>query len=216
MTLDEEKEKARYIHNLGIKKLIIDKLVFGLVVVILGFIASMFIENYKNKLALYIEDHRSQLISDRFFVQKKYEAVTKIWDAHSDMLYNFDRFAYKHNDNLPQNYAVKYKESIINAMNLNNELQCLMSTGFDKKAHRYIALHLGVHKNDFSNWRNYGPFLESMSFRFLNELKKEVGLKYDEKSLTFKIDYRSLEDQNQRSIIEYLDDHHKKWLALQK
>ena len=67
MNLDEEKEKARFVYRLELRKIIVDKMLFGVILVIFGMITNILIENY-----------RSDLTKDQFLLEERLNAIKNI------------------------------------------------------------------------------------------------------------------------------------------
>jgi hypothetical protein len=162
--ISQEKEKAKYIHRLEVRRLILDKVLFGIVLIAIGLMANMFIEQY-----------RSNLTEQRFFLVKKYQAVEEIRKAYGELFeltdsYTLDVTAYV----LPEDYRSSFKQSIDNLTLIYNKWNMLLPKEFNDEINYHVWLYLGVFYKDIANFRKgkYGDITQHRLF--LNDLHEQL------------------------------------------
>ena len=100
MDIDLEKEKARYAYKLEMRKLVIDKVLIGIIVAVVGWQINIAFERYKNQLG-----------TERFLLEKRLEAVSAVRNTYSqlhDMYIDLTTADTKGKIHLPNDYKQKY------------------------------------------------------------------------------------------------------------
>jgi hypothetical protein len=100
MDLNDEKEKAKFIYGLELRKLVLDKCLFGLIIVLLGVLANVAFERY-----------RSSLNEQRFLLEKRLEAIANIKAAFEEVIDLWDEYTLGEAE-LPSDYKIRYKKSV--------------------------------------------------------------------------------------------------------
>lgn len=82
MDLQDEKEKAKYQFRLDLSKLIIDRLVIGVGLLAVGFVANG-----------WLEDHKSRLAADRWISERQLQAIDRLREAYAEVTAQFFRLS---------------------------------------------------------------------------------------------------------------------------
>src|SRR5712692_7139337 len=135
--IDAEKEKARYVHRLEVRKLIIDNLFLGLILFALAFVANMAIERY-----------RSESTREAFLLQKRLEAVSAVRAAYAQMFDNFDSFTLNREGSRPRDYRERYSKSISAFALSQDRWSTLLSPEFNAQLDFHLWAHLAFLARD--------------------------------------------------------------------
>ena len=102
MNLNDEKEKATFVHKLEIRKLYIDRFLFIATFIFIGGIANFLVEKY-----------RSDLAQDRFLIERQLEAITDIKASYEKLRIFFDHNTIDINEHkLSDNDNLQYANEI--------------------------------------------------------------------------------------------------------
>jgi hypothetical protein len=205
-----EIEKAEFEHKLKVRQIILDKMLWGVVVIILGITANIVLERYK-----------ANLTNEKFFIEKKFDAVLNIQDAFSELLGKFERFTLTDERfGLPKDYSQIYADSLSNFVIKLNKSHLLLSEDFKQCAQYFIFIFSGFNQKDISKCRNYREFAYDVSGWFNEALLRELGFKstfekgdYQFKGLEFKLTHRV---DREIGTAKFLDDEFDKWQKWQK
>ena len=199
--VDDDKEKARYLYRLELRKLIVDKLFLGLILVVLGYVANITIEEYRAKSA-----------RDVFLLQKRLEAVTAVRAAYADMFDNFDSFTLLGTP-LPKDYRKQYKKSI-DAFSVS---QNRWSTLFPPEFNAQLEFHLWTHQaflyRGVAESVEYREFVYDLDQHFDFICRRELGVAAGEKEQIFEFDEWPHEKVEKEGNDKFLAANFAKWRA---
>jgi len=172
MELQTEKEKAKYVHNLELRRLIVDKLLFGAVVVLIGGIANLLIENYKNDLS-----------KERFIVERQYEATSKIKAAYEEM-HSLWAYYTLNDTKLTDNLNLQYREKIKQFDDTANLWNIVLPRSFEKNLNYFLWLHGGIEAKGIDSYLSMKPeelykhqiFMGEVKDLFYNLAREAIGI----------------------------------------
>ena len=161
MSIEEEKEKLRYAHLLELRKSFFDKILLGIILGLFGIIAN-----------LYIDVHKSELVSERFKLEVRYEKFEQLGIAFfylSDELFNF---TYK-----PSKEHADQINDMINKYNtMANYNSLLLPAGFEKNTYCLNKAFKGLLRVVLdSPSGEFSDFVLSVSKSYRNYLKILAG-----------------------------------------
>ena len=208
MDINLEKEKAKYIHKLDLRRLIVDKILFGMIIVLIGLIANVIFEQY-----------RSKLIEQRFILEKRLEAINSIKEAYEDMHNLWDIFTLMNETTLPKNYKEIYKEKINNFLLQSNRWNILFPKEFDDNLTYYAWIHSAIDESDIVNYliipkellNRHRTFLVCLRGQFLSLCREYLGLQDEEDTDQFKLVEWSYEEAVGRGSGEYYALNFERW-----
>lgn len=200
-----EREKIEFEHRLKKRRIILDKALWAVVVVILGITANVVFENYK-----------AGLVRERFFLERRYDAVQSIQDAFGDLFLNFDKFTvYSKQFEIPPDYKEHYRRALYNFIKVTNESSILLSEDCDRSAQYLILIFSGFFEKDVAKCRKYKEFGSDVGGWFMDNLLTDLGFKstkkqddYDYKGLEAKIYHRI---NREIGATGFLDQEFEKW-----
>lgn len=128
-TLDQEKEKLNFEHKLEIRRILIEKFLIAVILLIAAFLANMLVEKYKNNL-----------IEKRFLLEKRLVAIDKLRGIYSELNIYFFRNA-KMNDMTDKDWS-DYNLKVLEFGNYFNKVSVL----FDERHEVRVQGHLLIHE----------------------------------------------------------------------
>jgi hypothetical protein len=202
MTLSEDKEIAVFSHRLTVRRILIDKLFLGLLLVILGIRANFFIEKYKAKMT-----------SQQFFSEKKLFVVMDIREKYSELTKSFY--------GITKNFCEKkywipveiqsYLDTTKEMAHLVNTKSILLSTKSIDAAACVINLHEGVTTRKLNEWCDYRKFISDISDYFTFVLRLEINPEESIKESVFKPVIKDIDEIDAMGVESYFDMNLKKW-----
>ena len=201
MDIDLEKEKARYIHKLEIRKLIIDKMFLGVIILAIGFVGNMYFETY-----------RSQLSDQRFEYEKKLEAINAVRSAFAKMYQNFNSFSdIDTTPELPKDYGDKFNRSIDNVIYTTNSVDVLLSPSLEHEVEFNIWIYTAFHYQDVAKSHEYRDFASYLFDQFMESCKIEVGKLSKHSKKRFQFEEWPWEKTDSLGSEAFLDANFNKW-----
>jgi hypothetical protein len=164
MSLKDEKVKLDYSHQLEIKRIWLDKLLIGVLIVLAGFTANIVLENYK-----------SELIKSQFLLDKRLEAL-------KDIRMIFSRLTQHAHDVMvakPESVDAQlkaYQDDINNFVHNGNEWGFLFSDNFNQEVNQYMWIHEAVARGKIKLTGNYQGFLDDVSAAFDTATKTALAV----------------------------------------
>jgi hypothetical protein len=146
MTIDESKEIAKFEHSLSVKRIIYEKVLLGLVLVLLAYIGNIYLENYK-----------STLTTQRFLLESRLTALKELQASHSVLTEKTLQVLAAHTDDMEWDKQ-SYQLSVLDFERTLNKWKLLFSKDFDIKATRHIWFHQAL------GYENYPLTLEDYTF----------------------------------------------------
>jgi hypothetical protein len=204
MTLDEEKEKSRFDFKLQLIKIFFDKVLLGLVVVVLALGADMVLENYKD-----------DMVKKRFLLESRLNGILAIRESY-DKLSNCV-YTYCHKIPVEENDRTNYQNNIDDFIKITNRWGVLFSDDFRIVINRHTWLHDGIAStdgNDFSTgyWAFAVDVFNSFDDMARRALWKEIdGDSEKPKPGLFTLVEWDSSKASKHTGKEYLDENIKKW-----
>jgi hypothetical protein len=195
---DVEQEKTLYAHKLDVRKLVIDKLLIGALLIIVGFAANFTIEQY-----------RARSTKERFLLEKKLEAMQLINQDYFSMHQTFISLAQKE-DLIQGHYTLLNKKlnSFISVWTNNNVIS---STHFSKQMEYMTWLYTALFKKDLANMRVYRVFFFDVYATFNSLVREEMGFPRNEGDVSFDFVEWAKEQAELKGVDKYLDENFEKW-----
>jgi len=174
MKSDFDKEEAKYLHKLELRKIVIDKLLFGVLIALIGLVANIVLENY-----------RSDLAKQKFILEKQFEAIREISDAYDDLYRLWDDFTLNLNSNdLPGDYWAKSLEKENIFYEKYNKWTMALPVEFDRHMEQFLWLHSGIRflwndrfrAMDDQEIFEHKKFLGACRHRFLRICRGIIGI----------------------------------------
>jgi len=200
MDIKLEKEKARYTHKLEIRKLVIDKIILGAIIVALAFVGNMLFEKY-----------RSSLTEQRFFLEKKFDALNQVRREFSEMLQLFSFCTRKSAQEPPKDYQKKFHQSIEDAVLAVNSASLLLPLELEKELEFNIWIHSAIHFKDVAKCKDYREFVSYLFDQFMNSLKIEAGSLSKHSKKCFPFVEWSWEKTDKLGTVAFLEATFNKW-----
>ena len=206
MEISDEKEKILYEHKLTVRRIIIEKILFLIAVIIVGFIANIMIEQYRQ--------HQTQ---QRFFLEKKFDAVTNLRKDYATMLNFFGKFSLPDQErigllSLPTNYKDLYLSSIEAMSHTCNHFGSVLSEIFTEQLFYQTLIYHGIYINDVSKGRKYRTFVFVLADDFDNLCKQELGLPSLTPTTRFEFSKWTTEKADARGTSAFLHENFEKWV----
>jgi hypothetical protein len=198
--IDAEKEKARYVYRLEVRKLIIDKLFLGLILFALAFAANMAIERY-----------RSENTREGFLLQKRLEAVSAVRAAYSEMFDNFDSFTLTREGSRPRGYHDLYKKSINDFALMQSRWSTLLSSDFNAQLDFHLWIHQAFLDRDVAKSAEYRDFMYDLYQHFGFICRRELGVRTGAREQVFTFEEWSHAEADRKGSEEFLAANVSKW-----
>jgi hypothetical protein len=163
MDLEQEKEKARYEHRLEVRKIVIDKVLLGIIVLALGFFADMAIENYRR--------HSTE---QQFFLEQKLDALKNIRKAYAAMNDAFDAFTLL--NSTPEDYRQTFRNAIDSYNLATIEYGTLLSPQYLRNLDYHLWMYQAMDFEDVATQKQYREFIYDLYHQFQVLSKIELGI----------------------------------------
>lgn len=163
-SLAEEKEKIGYEHRLTVQRIVIEKVLLGVVVALFAFLASLMLESF-----------RSRLTQERFELEKRLEGVQHIGTAHSrlmDLAYECGR----EEDPVPDELLGRYSNAINEFTRVTNQWHTVFDASFDRSMKYHVWVHDGIATGKIELKKDHWPFMLAASDNFRFTLKKALDI----------------------------------------
>lgn len=200
MELSDEKEKAQFAHKLEIKRIIIDKLLIGVIIFLCGFAANIALENYRNKLT-----------TQKFFLEKKLDAIQAVSDAYSKMYDEYDRFtiqAYEKPNKQPKNINYNLK-SVDDFIIVSTRWSSVLSKEFCNQLNYYSWIYSAF--DELENAKKYRSFIFDLDQKFHLLCRKELGLQTVQSQDEFALESWSFQQGHSKGAEAYLEVNFENW-----
>lgn len=195
----EDPEQTKYSFKLDVVKIIIDKLLIGLIIVAAGFLA--------NK---YIEDYRSKLTVQKFLMDKKLEAIQSISESYSYLFSTFDKYSLENNGNkLPDNYNEQYEQSADKLIEASNRWAPLLSDDYNKQIEYYIWILTAF--KDVSKAKPYRDFISDLDQKFKLMCAREIRSEKLSTNEDFSFNNWTRNDIESKGVEVFFTENFNKW-----
>jgi len=198
MNLEQEKEKARYEHRLEVRKMVIDKLLLGIVVLALGFFADMAIENYRR--------HSTE---QQFFLEQKVDAVKNIRKAYAAMNDAFDAFTLV--STRLEDYREKFKTAIDRYNLTATEYGVLLSPQYLHNLDYHLWIYEAMDFEDVAKQKQYREFFYDLNNQFQTVTKIELGVLDRKDANVFAFVEWSFKQADTLGAQSFFQANYKKW-----
>lgn len=203
MDIDLEKEKASYIHKLAIRKLILDKLLFGFIILAVGFTANFLLEHYK-----------SQSTKERFILEKRLEAVQKISQAYMIMHNAFDSITLQASmTNDDKNRLESATQKYIDVW---TEWSIILSKKYRREQDYITWIYLALESYELQTMKEYRKYLFDLYYKFNAMCQEELGFFKEPEMVTFQFVEWPAHKADSLGAQEFLRANYEKWLHSKK
>ncbi len=202
MTLEEEKAKARFEHRLAVRRLMLDKLVVGLIILGLGYFASIAVERYKAAEA-----------GRQFLLEKRFEAVKEIRSGFSRVTGEFFSATAKLCSTIPVEEAQreKMKQEIGRLINSLNNSAVLFDQDYENGTHSIVNIFYAFSLSSFRLGCEHRHFGSELAGYFTNLNKIAIGVSDSLRSVQFiPIDIDAVE-LDRIGVEEYTKRNFERW-----
>lgn len=166
MDLETEKEKALYEHKLAIRRLLLEKILFGTLLALVGIVGNVYYEKY-----------RSELAQERFLLEKRSEAVNAIRDAYGQLQGTFMKLTTPETiKNPPPDCEQAYDKKIQELTDAANKWSVMLSPEFNEKINSFVWIHDGFHGRGIVHCAQYRLFAVNLHTLFESCCRVELGL----------------------------------------
>lgn len=201
MTIEPDKQKALFTHKLEIRKLIYDKVLFGLIILVIGFMANLLIEQY-----------RSKSIKDRFILEKRLEAVQNISRAYMKMHNAFDNLSLQTEMDAGDHYLLEnVTQEFISDW---TEWGIILSGDFRSKLDYLTWIYIGLGSYSLPELKKYRPFLIELYYKFISMCNQELGFSKTSGQPSFQFVEWSVFKADTLGAQAFLEANYQKWLQL--
>lgn len=203
MDFELEKQKASYIHKLEIRKLILDKLLFGFIIVALGFVANFFVEHY-----------RSQSIKDRFVLEKRLEAVQNIGQAYMKMHNDLDSTSLQ--GSITNDDRSRLESNKQNYINVWTEWSIILSKKYRSELDYITWIYIALQSYELQTMRTYRKYLFDLYYKFNAMCREELGFLKEPEMATFKFVEWPASKADYFGADEFFRVNYEEWLRSKK
>ncbi|MFH0957461.1 MAG: hypothetical protein V1897_02040, partial [Pseudomonadota bacterium] len=206
MDLDTEKEKAKYLHKLELVRLIIDRLLIGLILVAIGFGFNLALEDYKRKQ-----------IEHQFYLERKLEAVNSIREAYIKAFNTYYWTTISDKDKAKSllfrgEPDTEYHNTIVNLGLAVSKYNILLSRYFFDLATANTIMLEGIYYKEPLKRIEYREFVYHLAQVFSNQSRIELGLSPElEANESFPFETFKFEEIHTKGSPHFLDINFEKW-----
>ena len=206
-----EKKKATYTFKLELIKLIIDKIFLGFIVVGVGYLANIALEDYKKKQ-----------IESNFFLEKRFEAVREITVAFKKTFNSFTQTTISDQDKAKSTLSDSAQDQqlysdILDAADTATKYGPILSKKVADHAQAMVTIFEGAYYKEKSKRVYYREFVYAMMEMMGDHLREELGLtpEVNEYPL-FTIDEFRFQEVSRSGPTHFLDANYDRWKAKRK
>ena len=201
--MDSEQKKIYLEHRLQVRRIILEKFIIGLIILVGGFVANKAIETYRDRLT-----------TQKFFLEKKLEAIQSVSDAYSKMLNEYDRFSLQAYERTPSSAGViSYDRKHLDTFLLaSTRWSSVLSREFCDQMNYYSWIYCAF--DDLNNAKQYRKFIFDIDQRFHALCRKELGLQTDVNSSGFELEKWSYQRVHKDGAEAYAKANFEKWQRL--
>jgi hypothetical protein len=199
MQVKTEKEKAHDAYKLDVRKLIIDKLFLGLIILLLGFAANMALEHYRRETS-----------KQEIFLKKRLEAVNTIQETYATMFDAFDAFTVLGDGTLPENYRKTYKAAVDKFARAQAMWGAPLSRRFNTQLGYHLWTYLAFESKDVAKARAYRAFVYDLNQQFGFLCARELDIAVEQQPL-FEFEAWTHEEADRKGAQAFLEANFNKW-----
>jgi hypothetical protein len=211
MNIDFEKEKAKYQHKLELFRLIIDRLLMGIILVGLGFAFNIALEDYKRKQT-----------EQQFYLEKKFEAVNAIRTAYMKVFnaYYVSTIADKDKSKaffFRKEPNIEYFDAIVNFNETMTKYDIVLSERFFELAQANSVILEGMYYKEPTQRYEYREFLYHIGEILTDQCRIELGLSSElQGKKLFPIEKMKFEEIHSKGSPHFLNINYEKWKLWKK
>ncbi len=189
----DEKLKLKY----DIIKIVIDKLLIGIIIVVTVLAGNIWLENYKNILT-----------KDRIFYEKKYEVINKMVLSYKDLTNEISRMTM----DTSAKYNISYFDKFQNHL---TQASPYLSDSLSKELEKYLWL-LSPNFGEIKILPQHAAYLEFIDDRFDCLIKKELDERYILKKDEYNLINMSYIECTKIGSREYFKRNFENWIEFNK
>lgn len=158
MNIEEEKKKIDHEHNLHIKRIFLDKILSGILVIILGIVANLVIESIKNDFS-----------QQRFLLESRLNALKEMRLSFSSL----SEQSLAHALSSPYKNTEDYRESLDRFVQIANQSAMLFPIDFELAVSHHALMHAAIAYGQQEVSPQHYEFLYS-TFESFNRLTRKA------------------------------------------
>jgi len=209
MLSKKEKSKVDYEHKLQLRRIIIEKLLLGLVIAMVAFFGQRLLKDYE-----------SDLTKNRFLLSQRLEGLNQIRSTYSNLSI-FAREVAAKNGEMPAQLRTKYKKGIDEFVANGNRWAVLFSDKFTESLEHHVMFHQAIayeHAEfDLSHWDFAKTVFASFDNLTRNALHTQaLGEPQSENQSVFQFDLLEQGKTNAGDLNTFFRKNFGKWKNLSK
>lgn len=161
----KEKEKLEYQHTLELRKVLIDRLFLGVLLLLFTFGINILIEN-----------HRNELIKKNFIIQKKYDAMLILRESFDELHATYSYWTLNNYKYLPNDHNNQFDKLLSELERKTNSINVLFSDQFNKNLEHFYWIYIGLRAQGIEKSAKYNLFMSDIREAFEAICRKEVGI----------------------------------------
>ncbi len=197
MMTEKERHEEKYKFKLEIIKIVIDKLLIGIIVAAVILLGNAWLEKYKNILS-----------KERIFYEKKYELINKLQISYKELTDEIFEQITKRGAIYHMKHAEKFQKQV-------NQVTPYMSDSLSKELEKMVWL-LSPDFGKMSNLQTYSDYLEFIDDRFDRLIKEELDGTYKARHDSYNLIDMKYSEACKIGAKKYLEMNYKKWLSYNK
>jgi hypothetical protein len=216
-----EKAKMDYQYDLKKKEIWLDKGVFAAAltaaVLVGGCIGNTYLEGRRAKEAHELEQFKMDESRQRFFMEKRLDALFAVSAAMSDVTRVYFAYVGDKKD-MPEEGKAEYDKALANAREVINRSQFLFDLGFKMDTDRYYEVLRAVNRIGVTKCADYRDFIGDLTSKFDELCLEELRKRNDAENRTPKMPFADIRFEERIRIPpkQYLDRHFEHWKAQAK
>jgi len=214
LTIDREKIQPR--HGVRWQELMWDKGIGGLFIVLLGGLALLpvncWMESSRQREARALEKYKLDEARQRFFLEKRLDALTNMAAAMSDVSRVFFLYTGEKKDaqGAAEEAAKEYDKALPAAREAINKSTFLFDVDFKKDTDRYYEIHRAIRRVGVTNCVKYRAFMAQLSREF-DQRCQAVLHQGEVTPVKMTLADIPFESRDAMPPQQYLDAHFKSW-----
>jgi hypothetical protein len=155
MSVREEKAKLDYSHRLEMRRMLIDKLLIGALIVLTGLIANMVVEGYK-----------SEMTKSQFLLDKRLTALKEMRVVYSRLTKHANDLIYSTKPDARPEFLKEYSKDVVAFIDIGNAWGFLFSERFNNDVNRYLWIHEAAASAQITITKEHEEFVDAISAAF--------------------------------------------------
>jgi hypothetical protein len=216
MNINVEKAKAKFVYGLELRKIILDKVLFGILLLIFGMVTNVLLENYRNNLT-----------KERFLLEQQLDAINNIKSAHDELVDIFDTATVgTHIKDKPISDEVKkqFQKKLDTFILQTNKFNVLFPKNFDRQMTFFVWSYSGSIDEVLNKWVSMSEEDRITNRTFVNETRKlfydlcreSLGFDKETRSTDFVFEDWSFSKGSQYGSNAYYQTNFKNWQSMNR